>query len=291
MRPIAVVLIVVAVIASALAAFLAKHWMTASSARQGELATVEVLVAGRDVPAGAVLQAGDLRLDKWPQSAITPRLATRGGGRDPVPGFVGKVSRFAIAQGEPVTEGSVFAQSAAGLLAGMLAPGMRAVSVAISDTSAVSGFVTPGDRVDVVLGADIGRDEGKHIEAGPIAQFAAETIMEDVGVLAIDQRIARGRDSPAMQGKTATLEVTPKQAEILTAAGMMGQLSLVLRSIAQPPAKAAAIADPFTADTEVSKALEAVHAGVFAASPTTAGARRAPAVTVNRGGTISTTGY
>ena len=77
MRPIAVVLIVVAIIASGLAAFLAKHWMAASSSRQAAgTATVEVLVAGRDIAAGTVLGAGDLRLDKWPQSTVNPRLVT-----------------------------------------------------------------------------------------------------------------------------------------------------------------------------------------------------------------------
>jgi pilus assembly protein CpaB len=300
MRPIAVVLIVVAVIASGLAAFLAQHWMAASTVHEEGPAAVEVLVAGHDIPAGAVLQAGDLRLDKWPQSAVNPRLVTRSGGQDPVPGFVGRVARFAMAEGEPVTQDSVFKQDASGVLAGMLGPGMRAVSVAISNPSAVSGFVTPGDRVDVVLAADVGREEGKRIESGPIAQYAAETILRDVRVLAIDQQIARGRDSAAILGKTATLEVTPKQAEILTAAGLMGQLSLVLRSIAQAPAnpvdkdsagKDALAKDPFTADTEVSKALEAVHAGAFNAAPETPNAKRGPTVRVNRGGAISTTGF
>lgn len=298
MRPIAVVLIVVAVVASALAAFLARHWMASSSAQRGaEAATVEVLVAARDIPAGSVLAAGDLRLDKWPPSTINPRLVTRSaGGPDPVPGYVGKVTRFAVTQGEPISANSVFKPDAAGVLAGMLAPGMRAVSVAITNPSAVSGFVTPGDRVDVVLTADIGRDEGKHIENGPIVQYASETILRDVSVLAIDQLIARGRDSPAVLGKTATLEVTSKQAEILATAGMMGQLSLVLRSIAQAPApanaaEAAAAKDPFTADTEVSKALEAVHADAFAPSPATPERQRGPTIRVNRGGAISTTGF
>ncbi len=296
MRPIAVVLIVVAVVASGLAAFLAKHWMAASTARQvAQTATAEVLVAGQDIAPGTVLSAGDLRLDKWPQSTLSPRLVTAAGGRNPMPGYVGKVTRFALANGQPITADDVFQEGAAGVLAGMLAPGMRAVSIAISNPSAVSGFVTPGDHVDVVLAADIRRDEGKTIEAGPIVQYAAETILEDVRVLAIDQQIARGKDSPAMLGKTATLEVTPKQAEILTTAAMMGQLSLVLRSIARAPAKVAAknalLNGPFTADTEVSKALEAVHAGAFAPAPESPKARRGPAVTVDRGGTISTTGY
>ena len=295
MRPIAVVLIVVAVIASGLAAFLAKHWMASSSRRAVETETVGVLVAGRDIAAGTVLGAGDLRLDKWPRSTVSPRLITATGAQSPIPGYVGKITRFALTEGEPVTADGVFKQDTAGVLAGMLEPGMRAVSIPITNSSAVSGFVTPGARVDVVLAADVARDEGKRLESGPIVQYAAETILRDVRVLAIDQQIARGKDGPAMLGKTATLEVSPKQAEILTTAGMMGQLSLVLRSIARAPAKAVAkipsLADPFTADTEVSKALEAVHAGAFAPAPESPKGRRIPTVTVNRGGTISTTGY
>lgn len=284
MRPVAMILVVVAVIAAGLVAFLAKRWVDAEQARQGGSRVVEVLVAAHDVQAGAVLQAGDLRYDKWPASVVTPRLATTAGGVDPKPGFVGTVARFALAEGEPVTQAAVFKQEGAGLLAAMLGPGMRAASVAITNPSAVSGFITPGDHVDVVLAADINKQDGKAV--GPIVRYASETVLHDIRVLAIDQQIARGRDGAAIQGKTATLEVTPKQAEVLVTAGMLGQLSLVLRSTARGGDDA--VGEPFTPDTEASKALLSAHGAPAAVEHRSGGGM---AVKINRGGAVSSKSY
>jgi len=295
MRPIAVILLVVAVLAAGLAAFLAKRWVDAESARQdgGGPATAEVLVAAREIQVGAVLQAGDLRYDKWPLSAASPRLLIKAGADDPMVTVVGSVARFAMADGEPVTLAGVFKQEGAGLLAGMLGPGMRAVSVAITNPSAVSGFITPGDRVDVVLGADVTRSDNQ-ASNDTIVKFAAETLLEDIRVLAIDQQFARGNNAAAIQGKTATLEVTPKQAELLTTAGLIGQLSLALRSTANPVATDAGVnKEPFTPDTEASRALKSLHEGKTSApepepaAPTRRRGRGGASVKINRGGDIS----
>ena len=288
MRPIAVILMVVALVASGLAAFLAKRWLTTSAERQEAAAqAVEVLVAARDVPAGLVLQAGDLRWDRWPLSLANPRLVTRTAGQDPAARFVGRTVRFGLTESEPLSDAAVF-KPEAGVLAGMLAPGMRAISIAITTPSGVSGFVMPGDRVDVVLGADVAREQGKRVESGPVAQYASETILEDVRVLAIDQQIARGRDGAAILGKTATLEVTSKQGEVLTTAGMMGQLSLVLRGPG-PDSGPAARPGTFTPDTEVSKALEAVRGS--GTEGRSAIRHHGTAIRVNRGGSISTKSF
>lgn len=286
MRPVAIILVVVAALAAVLTGFLAKRWMDGQARpAAGAPQLVEVLVAAREVPAGTALQGGDLRYDPWPPVAVSSRLLSRQNGDDPKARFLGQVTRRALVEGEPFAETVVVRHDAAGVLAAMLAPGMRAVSIAITTASGVSGFITPGDRVDVVLAADVRKAEGggSQDKGGPLVRFAAETVLEDVKVLAIDQQIARGRDGSAIQGKTATVEVSSKQAELLTAAGMLGNLSLVLRGFEADTARAATQPSSFTSDIEASKALQSLHGPkAKAAAPHGGG------VQINRAGQLST---
>jgi pilus assembly protein CpaB len=292
MRPVAVILISVAVVSSASAALLAKRWLEAQVPRPAvaEVASVEVLVAARDIAVGTPLKASDLRYDKWPPSLAGAKYMVRKDGADPAAKLVGQVTRRGLAEGEPLNPQATFSSGNAGMMAGLLTPGMRAVSIAISNSSAVSGFITPGDTVDVVLAGDFRKDNSGQGHSGPLVRFAAETVLESVKVLAIDQTLSRGQDGGAIQGKTATLEVTPKQAEVLTAAAMMGQLSLVLRSVgtaeAPPDGAPAAKPSPFTPDLEASRALKAVAGGASAPHHGGGGG----GVSVNRGGQISTQG-
>lgn len=296
MRPI-IIIVVVAALAAGGTAMLAKSWLDRQEARRAkaadEPATVEVLIVARDVPSGAALVGDDLRYDVWPKSAAGDRLAVRKPGEDTKAAFVGMIARRPLAEGEPVSAATTFRPEASGVLAGMLAPGMRAVSLAITNPTAVSGFITPGDRVDVVLATDIKKaEEGPNMESGSglLLRYGAETVLADLRVLAIDQQITRGRDGAPIQGKTATLEVTPKQAEILTVAGMMGSLQLSLRPPrgAEAPQIAASGELDFTADLEAGKVLQAVVGFKPKAERTAPPAPKG--VRVNRAGQISSEG-
>lgn len=298
MRPIAIVL-VVAALAAGLTAFLAKAWLdrqTAGQPAQAVAAVTEVLVAAREISPGTVLGGDDLRYEAWPASAITPRLTVRRPGEDAKAQALGLVARRGLAEGEPFTVAATFRQDSAGVLAGVLTPGMRAVSIAITNASAVSGFITPGDKVDVVLSTDMQRalEGGDKQSAGNmfLQRYAAETILADVRVLAIDQQITRGRDGAAIQGKTATIEVSPKQAEIVTAAGMLGTLQLVLRGLpapGAPPAEAEPDAVGFTSDTETSKALQALL-GARTKPAKASGGNTGSSVQINRAGIVTSEG-
>ncbi|CAA7611462.1 Flp pilus assembly protein CpaB [Candidatus Terasakiella magnetica] len=295
MRPIAIIL-VVAALAAGLTAFLAKSWLDRQTTRQVRAEqpdAAEVLVVARDVVAGTTLQSDDLRYEKWPNSAISARMIVRRGAEDPKAGFMGVVARRALAEGEPFSAAATFKTETSGVLAGLLTPGMRAVSIAISNPTAVSGFITPGDRVDILLATDIRKAEESGESAqlpGLVLRYAAETVLADIRVLAIDQQIARSRDGAPIQGKTVTVEVTSKQAELLTAAGMLGNLQLVLRGLpGLDAAKSETLPETldFTADLEASKVLQAL-----------AGAKVKPergksgggGIRINRAGQVSTEG-
>lgn len=297
MRPI-VIIVVVAALAAGGTAMLAKSWLDRQEARRAkaadEPAIVEILVINRDVPSGAALVGDDLRYESWPTAAVSPRLVTRKPGEDAKAAFVGMIARRSLAEGEPVSAATTFRPETSGVLAGLLAPGMRAVSIAITNPSAVSGFITPGDRVDVVLSTDIKKSrEGADSEPNTelLLRYGAETVLADLRVLAIDQQITRGRDGAPIQGKTATLEVSPKQAEILTVAGMMGTLQLSLRpqrgDQSPQPAAPGEVLD-FTADLEAGKVLQAVVG--FKPKAERKAAPAPTGVRVNRAGQISSEG-
>ncbi len=167
------------------------------------------------------------------------------------------MARGQIAAGEPVTEGKLVLAGTRGFMAAVLQPGTRAVSMPITATSAVSGFIYAGDRVDMLL---------THVLRGPTGQHSAtETILRNVRVIAMDQKLDFSPGDKPDIGKTATLELTPKQTELVTLAVKMGDLSLVLRSLqdANDDGRDAAVAenaaaepgDSFTEDTQVSKLI------------------------------------
>jgi pilus assembly protein CpaB len=113
----------------------------------------------------------------------------------------------------------------AGFMAAILPSGMRAVSTQISPETGAGGFILPNDRVDVIVTR---RDPDK---TGGGNDQTSETVLTNIRVLAIDQNIEEKGGQKVVVGKTATLELTPGQAETLTLAQHLGSLSLALRSI------------------------------------------------------------
>jgi pilus assembly protein CpaB len=229
-----IALLVGALVIAAVTAIMAKNMFTGASAPQAVAgpavpAGPEVLVAARPLPVGTIIEADSFRYQPWPQGLVQDAYFTRGEqGADPQ-SLVGTVVRTEVAAGQPITQGSLVRPGERGFLAAALGPGMRAVTVAVSATSGVAGFIFPGDRVDMVLSQEVqgGGD-------GP-ALHASETIIRNIRVLAVDQRInARDEDGNQVpqHTSTVTLEATPKIAEKIAVAQTIGQLSLSLRSLA-----------------------------------------------------------
>jgi pilus assembly protein CpaB len=139
------------------------------------------------------------------------------------------VVRNPITAGQPVTRGSLVGPQDRGFLAAALTPGMRAVTVPVSDVAGVAGFVFPGDRVDMVLTQTVtGGGDGPPLKV-------SETIIRNLRVLATGQATDRkGEDGKPVVATfgNVTFEVTPKIAEKIAVAQSLGQLSLTLRSIA-----------------------------------------------------------
>jgi pilus assembly protein CpaB len=233
------VLLIGALIVAVVTAVTAKNMFSGASAPQAVATPAvpvgpEVLVATRALPVGTIIDAEALRFQMWPEGLVQPAYYIKGeGGTNPAD-LIGTVVRNEITAGQPITQGALIKPGERGFLAAALGPGMRAVTVAVSATSGVAGFVFPGDRVDLVLTQEVeGGGEGAPLKA-------SETILRNVRVLATDQRMtAQGEDGKPVlvNTSTVTLEATPKIAEKIAVAQTIGQLSLSLRSIADNTAE------------------------------------------------------
>lgn len=156
------------------------------------------------------------------QVADTARSLFGEGG--PIEALTGAVVREVMLKGDPVTERKLVRAGESGVMAVVLNPGMRAMSIPVSVESAAGGFILPGDRVDVVL--------SRQVQVGQGNEFRSETVMRNVKVLAIDQVTKPEDGAQSVVGATATLEVGADDSEALALADAQGDLALVLRSYA-----------------------------------------------------------
>lgn len=225
-------LVLVALIAAGGAIFGANSWLAGQRAAleaanrnqvQVEKDLTRIIVAKSGLPAGTLIKKNHLRWQAWPDTGVADAYLVDG--KIELESLVGTVVRTGIAAGEPITETRVVRPGQHGFMAAVLRPGFRAITVGVNTTSGVAGFVFPGDRVDLILSHSVGR-EGQN---GRVRR-ASETVLTDVRVLAIDQSTNDQAEKPN-PSKNVTLEVTPKQVEMVSLVSDIGRLSLSLRSL------------------------------------------------------------
>lgn len=190
------------------------------------LDTLDVLVAGKDIPVGARIAAGDLVWQPFPKAGIVEVLVNRVARPNAAEEMVGMVARSAFFAGEPVREQRLI-KADRGFMSVILKPGMRASAVEVKAVSTAGGFILPNDHVDVILT----RAAPKTANGGG-DPYVSETILTNVRVLAVDQQISDGKGEASMLAKdTVTLELTPRQAETMAQSAQLGVISLALRAI------------------------------------------------------------
>ncbi len=190
---------------------------------------IMVLVAKGDTSARQLLNAEMMRWQEWPRDSLNDSYVQQDKAK--LEDFVGTVVRSRLTSGEPVTASRVVRPGDRGFMAAVLTPGMRAVTVNVTPSTGMAGFVSPGDHVDLIwLTMVVQRPEKD--QKMTLDRHLSETVLTDLRVLAMDQRISDDKKDVAIP-KTATLEVTPKQAEIVAVTSDLGLLSLSLRSVAE----------------------------------------------------------
>ena len=196
-----------------------------------------VLVAATDLQPGKRLGDADMAWKDWPSDEVNPAFIVDGPAKPPADGraaetaakvaraateattggtkgeYVGSVVRETILKGEPIVARKIVRAGDSGYLAAYLEPGMRAMAISVTVETAAGGFILPGDRVDVVMTREFPAQSG-----GGGTQYSTSTVMRNIKVLAIDQTTRAADDEQAVVGATATLEVTPGDAEALAKA-------------------------------------------------------------------------
>ena len=187
-------------------------------------ATVDILVASKEIQPGRALDVQSVRWDAWPKGSVSDGFILKSTQPDMEKAVDGVVVRAPLVAGQPITDAFIVRAGAAGFLAATISPGMRGVSIPVSAETSAGGFILPNDRVDVILTRQIA-------ENGPRKIFTTVTILRDVRVLAIDQTAQQPKDAQAAVGKTATIELTPKQSELVASARAVGTVALTLRPL------------------------------------------------------------
>jgi pilus assembly protein CpaB len=193
-----------------------------------QIETVDILVAKSDLGIGQSLSAQDVVWQQWPASSASSAFIKKSDRPDAVAQLTGAIARTPFAAGEPLRENRLIKGKGSGYMAAILPAGMRAISTEISAETGAGGFILPNDRVDVILSR---RDKEAEKATGVEVQIS-ETILTDVRVLAIDQTVEEKNGQRVVVGKTATLELTQRQAEKLALSRQQGVMNLALRSIA-----------------------------------------------------------
>jgi pilus assembly protein CpaB len=225
------IILSVAVAAAGGAGYVAKNMVAApppqivdSGSKAPAVALQDVLVLSGDVPMGSPIQS-NIAWQSWPAAGINPNFITRTAEPDALDKLKNSVARVAMYAGEPLRRSKLIGEGQS-FMSSILPSGMRAVATTISADTSAGGFILPNDFVDVIMTRRADAASGS-------TGFNTETILKNIRVLAIDQTIQEDEEGKKTRiGQTATLELTPQQAEIITVAQQMAdRLTLALRSV------------------------------------------------------------
>jgi len=203
----ALIMIATSVLAGLLAVWLATKWI-------GQMAenTTKIVVAARDVDPGTVLGDGSVQVIAWPSGSVPT------GAIKDLKKTQGRVASTQIFTGEPILEGKLARDGATGGLASVLTEGKRAISIQANEIVGVAGYIRPGSRVDIMVNTHDGKE-----------QTLSKIVLENILVLATAQDDKRDQTKPKVVS-TVTLEVDPRQAEMIDLARSIGTLSMALRN-------------------------------------------------------------
>jgi pilus assembly protein CpaB len=230
MKAARLVVLGVAVAAGGVAALLAGRSEKAPAPQpqqQAKIETVDILVAKGDIAMGQTLSPQDMQWQAWPPETNISNAVRKKDQPDAIEKLSGSIARMPFVAGEPIRDAKLVNAKGSGFMAAILPSGMRAVSTQISPETGAGGFILPNDHVDVILT----RHDREAEKASGNEVQTSEMILKNIRVLAIDQAVSEKDNQKVITGKTATLELSPRQAETLTLAQKLGSISLALRSI------------------------------------------------------------
>jgi pilus assembly protein CpaB len=174
--------------------------------------TLSIVVAQSTIKAGSIIDIKQLKLVKFPKSSIP------NGSFQKTASLIGRVVKQDVFSNEPVLDPMLAPIDAKAGLSSTIAIGKRAITVRVNEVVAVAGFALPGSFVDVIVTVK-----------GSQENLISKTVLKKVKVLAIAQE-TDAIDSKPKVVNAVTLELSPKEVEILDLARSAGNLSLALRN-------------------------------------------------------------
>jgi pilus assembly protein CpaB len=209
----------------------------------------KVMVAAQDIPIGSVLNEPMIVWQDWPKAAISEQMLTKSLVPDTAAELKDTMTREGFMRGEPIRRDKLVKAGIGGYMAAVLPSDMRAVAIKIDNSgdSSAGGFILPNDHVDVVR---IYRDdEGTRHKGQEV--LGHQVILSNVRVLAIGQNVQEVNGRNVIAGGNATLELDPKQAEIVIYAQHLAgsSLNLVLRSLVDSAGATDLVNDPSDTDS------------------------------------------
>jgi pilus assembly protein CpaB len=178
-----------------------------------------IAVAATEIPIGTTITGAQVKVASWPKDSIPP------GSAPSAELVVNRIAIRTIARGDAITEQKLkpkTGNAGSGFMTYVVPPGHRAVTVAVNEVAGVAGFLTPNDRVDVIVTTQMPNNEKENI---------SKIILENVPILATGQVTDQKEGKPVIV-PTVTLDLQPVDAEKLVLSATKGSLQLLLRNIA-----------------------------------------------------------
>lgn len=195
-----------------------------------QMAGTRIITAAVDLKLGSVLRAVDL------SSEVVQGAVPKGAFLKPED-LVGRGVISAIYAGEPILDSRLAPVGSGGGLSSTIPKGMRAIAVKVDDVVGVAGFVTPGQRVDVLVSGNPPNEDTQKYGT------QVRTLLQNIEVLSAGQDIQKDAEGKPQQVQVVNLLVTPNDAELLTLASGQTRIQLVLRNpldneLSKPPGSA-----------------------------------------------------
>ena len=209
-----------AAIATAVVATFGVYRYLQQAKQSSEVPMRGVVIASQDMSEGEKLDRLSLSLAQWPAGTAPDSAFTS------IDSAVGRVVRVPVFKGEPIVPGRLAPAGTGPGLEVKIEPGKRAMALKINDVAGLSGLIQPNSRVDVLVTLQANQQQN--------IKEQAKLFMNNMRVLSVGTQVERGDDGKPIQATTATLEVTPEQAEQLAVAVNQGTIQLVLRGYGDP---------------------------------------------------------
>ena len=203
-------MLLIALFMASIAAWLANRWIKEKTQPQK---STQVVVAALDIPFGIKVADYQLKVIKWNGEGLPEGVyATK-------EQIINRVTKNNFYAGELITEKRMSEYLAGSMLSALIKKDYRAISVRVDDVVGVSGFILPGNNVDV-LATKIDRATN---------HANSQTLLQNITVLAVDQDVAQGKEQPSVV-RAVTLELMPDQAKVMVSALQEGTIQLSLRN-------------------------------------------------------------